>query len=306
VSRIRILVSPSTHHLLGVSPGILITTYCAFSFQEPGGLAKEAALSSVSSTTGARKARSDQSLEKELDTSDADPELPDEDTDSASDPVLQGSASPKNRQHAAAPTQGGGGIDTAADAPAPVSLPEEDGVKRYVTVAAAPVTGTKKGDDENIESEVQKEGNRTQSNRALNDTREEGSGVKKEQNRTSSPEPKSGVKNSTAGAATKTEEEGDPSETGEADAWDEDDEGGLTTSRDDPPQLKHRTSSWEGFGDPSKQLTLVVVCSNTGGGVLEVKIVTPTWIRADPESVRIGAGEERNVSLPNLYSWSKI
>lgn len=263
----------------------------------------------MSSTTSARKARSDQSLEEELHTSDADPELPDEDTGSASDPVPQGSASSKNGQHAAAPTQGGSEIDTPADAPAPVSLSEEDGVKRYVTVAAAPVTASdsEKGDDENIESEVQREGNRTQSNRALNDTREEGSGVKKEHNKTSSPEPRSSVKNATAGAATKTEnasEDGDPSEPGEADAWDEDDEGGLTTSRDDPPQLKHRTSSWEGFGDPSKQLTLVVVCSNTGGGVLEVKIVTPTWIRADPESVRIGAGEERNVSLQNMCNWS--
>ncbi|GAQ80784.1 hypothetical protein KFL_000620180 [Klebsormidium nitens] len=194
-------------------------------------------------------------------------------------------------QAAAAPTRSK--VDTGATAPA-LGIVTNSGVKRHTSLAVAggPTAGKREEEEEGDLGEDENEGVDTTWNKSLTDTRKADTSVKEDEEFGTDASPNSGSSNGTAGGSN------EESTTGGGD-WD-DDEGGSITSENDPPKLEHRTSSWEGFGDPSKKLTLTVVCSNTGGGVLEVKIATPTWIRADPESVRVGAGEERNISITVL------
>lgn len=221
-------------------------------------------------------------------STDEDPDWSDEDVGS----VLKLDSSEGVSQPAAAPTQSR--IDTGAPVPAPgIASTTKTGVKRHTSLAVArgPTAGGEK-EEAGLEETVD-EGGDTTWNKSLKDTRKTDTSVKEDDEFETDPRPNSGASNTTAGGL---DEE---SRAGGGD-WD-DDEGGSVTSENDPPKLEHRTSSWEGFGDPSKKLTLTVVCSNTGGGVLQVKIATPTWIRADPETVRVGAGEERNVSFSSIF-----
>lgn len=176
-------------------------------------------------------------------------------------------------------------LDTATQAPARAPAGLASGVKRYASLIAE---GPSASDEEGLGGEVEDD---TEWDKSLSTSRKGDASVKE-----AKPGAGDEALNTTkAGGSDLKFEGGDESANGGQGDGLDDDEEALITSENDPPKLEHHTSSWEGFGDPSKKLTLVVVCSNSGGGVLEVKIVTPTWIRADPESVRVAAGEERNV-----------